>query len=197
MLLLFVKHKRGRFRALDHRYLLLIGGTGAMSLAESIILLMASTLIAGLTYASIFHLKATAYQSGIKALNIGDIILHPYLLPDDFYILIFMTLAFTASMTGLAIVLQSMIKRQPVCLRVLPLPIFCTVFTSYCFLLNEKMPKFWVTTCNELFKIPSSWLVWICCQCIVLILFTIWFLGKLILSFFCNSEHAPTAHPAL
>ncbi|XP_028087600.1 uncharacterized protein LOC114288305 [Camellia sinensis] len=133
------------------------------------VLMTASTLVAASTYTRIFNLSHSDSES-TEYFSVRDIILCPDRLPNSFYSIMFMTVAFTLSMVGLVISFRS---------RVFLLLCLSAFFFSYTFIMKDNLPKFWVTFESFNFKISSFWLVWLYGLSLILPLVTFWLVVKL------------------
>ncbi|XP_057498627.1 uncharacterized protein LOC130783118 isoform X1 [Actinidia eriantha] len=111
--------------------------------------------VAGGTFTSIFNMKDSHFEN--NAFQVGDFLLHP---SAQFYFIIFMAVAFTSSMVVVVVLIWSMISKWPFCFKGLMGLSLGSFFLSYTFIVEKKVPKFWVII-NESFKISSFVMVWL------------------------------------
>ncbi|CAL5367738.1 unnamed protein product [Camellia sinensis] len=141
------------------------------------------TLISGSTISALSNLKDAERTETKLTLGFKDIFLHPDKLPDAFYDILLLTIAFTVSIVLAVVSLWPIIKDQSFFYRTLLFAGVAAFFISFGYILKDKVPKFWLSAA-ESFSIPSFWLVWVYGFSLVLLAVTISSAAHLLLSAF-------------
>ncbi|CAL5360874.1 unnamed protein product [Camellia sinensis] len=144
------------------------------------------TLISGSTISTLSNLKdsrKTETNKAELALGFKDIFLHPGKLPDVFYNILLLTIAFTMSIVLAVASLWMIIKDRSFCYQTILFTGVACFFFRYGYILKDKVPKFWLTTIDS-FSIPSFWLVWVYGFSLVLFAVTISSAAHLLSAFF-------------
>ncbi|GMQ07296.1 hypothetical protein CsSME_00051549 [Camellia sinensis var. sinensis] len=142
------------------------------------------TLISSSTISALSNLKDSGKTETNKAelaLGFKDIFLYPGRLPDVFYNILLLTIAFTVSIILAVASLWPIIKDRSFCYQTILFTGVACFFFRYGYILKDKVPKFWLTV----FSIPSFWLVWVYGFSLVLFAVTI-SSAALLLSAFCH-----------
>ncbi|KAI8032727.1 hypothetical protein LOK49_LG01G01610 [Camellia lanceoleosa] len=119
------------------------------------------TLISGSTISALSNLKDSRKTETNKAeltLVFKDILLHPDKLPDAFYNILLLKIAFTMSIVLVVASLWPIIKDRSFCYWTILFAGVATFFFRFGYILKDKVPKFWLTAIDS-FSIPSFWLV--------------------------------------
>ncbi|CAL5439037.1 unnamed protein product [Camellia sinensis] len=144
------------------------------------------TLISGSTISTLSNLKdsrKTETNKAELALGFKDIFLHPGKLPDVFYNILLLTIAFTMSIVLAVASLWMIIKDRSFCYQTIMFTGVACFFFRYGYILKDKVPKFWLTTIDSI-SIPSFWLVWVYGFSLVLFAVTISSAAHLLSAFF-------------
>ncbi|KAI8032696.1 hypothetical protein LOK49_LG01G01794 [Camellia lanceoleosa] len=141
------------------------------------------TLISGSTISALSNLKDARRIETKLTLEFKDIFLHPDKLPDAFYDILLLTIAFTVSIVLAVVSLWPIIKDQSFFYRTLLFAGVAAFFISFGYILKDKVPKFWLSAA-ESFSIPSFWLLWVYGFSLVLLTVTISCAAHLLLSAF-------------
>ncbi|CAL5323406.1 unnamed protein product [Camellia sinensis] len=141
------------------------------------------TLILGFTISALNNLKDVGRTETKLTLGFKDIFLHPDKLPDAFYDILLLTIAFTVSIVLAVVLLCLIIKDQSFFYRTLLFAGVAAFFISFGYILKDKVSKFWLSAI-ESFSIPSFWLVWVYGFSLVLLAVTISCVAHLLLSAF-------------
>ncbi|THG17083.1 hypothetical protein TEA_028101 [Camellia sinensis var. sinensis] len=114
----------------------------------------------GSTISALSNLKDSGKNETNKAeltLAFKDIFLHPDKLPDVFYNILLLTIAFIVSIALAVASLWPIIKDRSFCYQTILFAGVAAFVFRFGYILKDKAPKFWLTAIDSL-NIPSFWL---------------------------------------